>query len=151
MSDDTPPAVEKVTLPNAVTDALRDAIASAAFKAPVMKQFQELAEKVQQLESHQSYLRDQAYSAEEEKRKAHNYARDLEAELKKWTDRETAIISREGELFTLEKRTAVAEARADELRAVFQTIFKPPAVRRDVQRTMGSSGHPNENITETEE
>ena len=147
-------------IPKPVTDALREAMASATFKADTMQQFTELAQKVESLERTNEYLRGENAKLESENHRLRNDVMKAEAKVDEIGDRERACAEREAKISELEKDAAVAKAVSGELRSVFHVIFANNQVRRQVTRNVS---HPpakeygslqyatdSEDVTETE-
>ena len=142
------------TIPNSVTDALRAAMADATFKTDTMRQFNELVDRVESLESMNDYLRRQAKDAEDELSDVKADLTKANSDLAKWYDKETDLEARERQIFNLEAKSAVMTAKADTLRDCFNTVFKNSIMRTEVQRR--ASGAMNslpdeETVTKTEE
>ncbi len=88
----------------------------------------------------------------------------LRGELEKWVEthqeRESVLVEREGKITGLEKATAVSQAESALAIKMFETIFKPVTLRREIQRLVArpsddgysSTQMPeSEDVVETEE
>lgn len=123
MSENTTDETRGPVIPKSLTDAMRDAIASATFKAETLQQFNDLVGKVSELEGTVRYLREDNQKLTEDCRKYRDDVMKAEAIADKANEREHELTARENAVAALEQDKAVAVAVAAELRGVFNTIF----------------------------
>lgn len=69
----------------------------------------------------------------------------LVTQLDTWIKRESALLNRERNMFALEQRTAVAEAKADAFLTSMKITFAPNLVRNNVQSFAGSNRNTTRN------
>ena len=122
-----------------VHDALVEVARTTAFTPEALKQFDSALAEVKNLTSRVQRL-------EYDKKELENRNRVLDHKVSEFTrretaiqDREEAVWKREAAMADLEKRTAVAEAKADVRKEVFDTIFRNTIVRENINRSVSET------------
>jgi chromosome segregation ATPase len=121
---------------NKVHEALLEIVSKATFTPEALAQMTKALERVKELETALDGVRRMHAECQKEidRMKAENLALSTKASLVQMRDE--AVAKREAVMTELEKKLAVAEAKENVRREVFETIFRNVQTRRNVVETI---------------
>lgn len=122
-----------------VHDALMEIARTTTFTPEALKQFEGALKEVKDLTNRVSVLTFEHESLQHKFRSSEAQLSAFRRREEEIQNRELAVSKREAMSYEMEKKTAVAEAKEQVRKEVFDTIFKNTIVRESIQRTATES------------